>query len=120
MISIFKTVSASAQVKTLLGASPVRFFPFGQSATTAGTYATYQIVAGNPENYNDCRPDMDRYLVQIDVYANQAADAQNAAIAIRDAVELRAHVASWRGNSKDEATQRYRCSFDVSWFESRA
>jgi hypothetical protein len=119
MITIFKTVSASDNVKAFLGKNPVRFFPFGQSATTTNTYSTYQIIAGNPENYITGAPDIDRYLVQIDVYAHQAADAQSAALAIRDAIEPRAHIVSWRGNSRDDATQRYRCSFDVSWFESR-
>ena len=50
MITIFKTVSASDNVKAFLGENPVRFFPFGQSATTTNTYSTYQIIAGNPEN----------------------------------------------------------------------
>ncbi|WP_079755193.1 tail completion protein gp17 [Pseudomonas aeruginosa] len=119
---IFATVAADPGVTSLLGTSPVRFFPFGQA--TQGVqkpYAVWQLVSGGvPYNHLNCRPGGTRYRIQIDVYANTASSARSAADAIEHAIELDCHVVSYNGEFRDPETQNYRSSFDVNWIEPRS
>ena len=72
-----------------------------------------------PENYLAGRPDVDSFKTQIDVYADTAASARAAAMALRDALELSAYVTSWRGETRDPVTRNYRFSFDMDWIVQR-
>lgn len=117
---IFTIVSSNAAVRSALGTNPVRLFPFGFAEEgTLMPYAVWQGVGGLPENYMSNVPDIDSYLVQVDIYGTSAASVRSAAIAVRDALEPTAHVVSWRGESKDNKTHRYRYSFDVNFITSR-
>ena len=90
---VFATLSASATVKAQIGSSPVRCYPAGEAPQgVALPYATYQQIAGGPENYLGETPDIDSGLVQIDVYASTVTAARTAFLAIRDAVEAVAYV----------------------------
>ena len=107
-------------VIALLGSPPQRLYSFGEAAQdTAKPYAVWQTISGSPENYLAGRPDADAYTLQIDVYGATAASARAVAKAIRDAIELKAYVVSWNGESKDPATKVYRYSFDVDWIVQR-
>ena len=117
---IFAVCSASAQVKALIGSNPVRLYPFGEAPQgVTYPYAVWQSVGGAPENFLAGRPDADSYTTQVDVYADTAASAREVAKALRDAVELVAHVVAWRGESRDPETKKYRFSFDVAWIVMR-
>lgn len=117
---IFEVCKADAAVVALLGSSPLRFYPFGEAPQkVAKPYAVWQQVGGAPENYLAGRPDIDAYTLQVDVYADSAASARAVAEAIRNAIELRAHIVAWRGESRDPETKHYRSSFDVDWFVQR-
>ncbi|MHA6639931.1 DUF3168 domain-containing protein [Stutzerimonas frequens] len=117
---IFQVAAASAAVKALLGSNPVRFWPFGEAPQgTALPYAVWQVASGAPENYINERPDMDRFTLQIDVYAATGASARAVGAALRDAIETHAHITRWGGESKDEETGHYRLSFDCDWHVSR-
>ena len=117
---IFTVCSADAGVTALLGRSPVRLYPFGEAPQdTAKPYAAWQMIAGNPDNYLAGRPDVDGYTLQVDVYAPTAAAVRNIAQALRNAIELNAHVVRWSGESRDAATKVYRYSFDVHWIVQR-
>ena len=50
-------------------------------------YAVWQTVGGYPENYLAEVPDVDQFMVQVDVYAATATSARSTAEAIRDAIE---------------------------------
>ncbi len=118
--TIFATIKASAPVTALLGTTITRFYPFGDAPQeVAKPYAVWQIVGGSPENYLGDNPDIDSYLLQIDVYALTAASARAVAEALRNAVQPVSHVVSWRGESRDPDTKNYNYSFDVDWFQSR-
>lgn len=82
-------------------------------------YAVWQIVGGSPENYIDTVPDMDSHLIQIDVYAETVTVAASGAGVLRNALEHHAHIVSWRGASRDNATQHFRYSFDINFFTAR-
>jgi len=120
-VPIFSACAASTAVKALIGTPPnMRLSEFGLAPqTVALPYAVWQVVTGFPENYIDRVPDIDSYTIQLDVYATTATAARNVAEAIRDAIETKAHIVAWRGESKDPDTAHYRSSFDVTWFVPR-
>lgn len=117
---IYEVCAASPAVTSLLGTNPVRLFAFGEAPQNeARPYAVWQMVTGSPENYVGDRPDIDRYLIQIDVYAVGGATSRSVALALRDAIEPGAHIVGWRGEGRDPDTRMYRYSFDVEWFVNR-
>ncbi|WP_048023941.1 tail completion protein gp17 [Raoultella ornithinolytica] len=117
---IFSVCAASQAVKDLLGTNPIRFYPFGmQDDNTVYPYAVWQNVDGSPENYLNQRPDADRYSIQVDVYGDTDSDAIAVALALRDAIEAKAYITRWGGQSRDPETLRYRYSFDVDWITTR-
>ena len=118
---IFDVCSQAASVGALLGTAPLRLWPFGDAPQTDKTlpYAVWQMIGGSPENYITGVPDMDSYLIQVDVYASTASSARDVSIALRDAIEPTAHITAWRGESVDLETRHYRSSFDVDWFTPR-
>lgn len=117
---IFEVCAASSAVKTLLGPSPVRLYPFGEAPQGVATpYAVWQGIGGSPENYLADVPDTDKYLLQIDVYADSANAARSVVQSLRDAIEPVAYVTGWRGESRDPETKRFRSSFDVDWIVRR-
>lgn len=105
---------------TSIGGPHLRLYPFGEAPEgVILPYAVWQVASGSPENYINQRPDMDNFTLQIDVYAATGASARAVGEALRDSIELRAHITRWGGESKDEATGRYRLSFDVDWLTPR-
>jgi hypothetical protein len=117
---LFSIASADNSVKAAFGTNPVRVYPFGGAPeSVALPYVVWQVVGGTPENYIGNDPDMDSYLVQVDVYANSPASARGGAETLRDALQDHAHIVSWRGESKDQQTKHYRYSFDINFFTAR-
>jgi len=117
---LFAIIAGDATVKTVFGTSPIRVFPFG-SAPEGVTlpYAVWQIIGGTPENYIGNSPDIDNFLVQMDIYASSAESARSGAEALRDALEPYAHITAWRGEQIDNSTGHYRYSFDINFFTAR-
>lgn len=120
---IFETCAADAGVVALLGESggALRLYPAGSAPQGATKpYAVWQSVGGGPENYLGGRPDIDRFALQVDAYADTLSAARAIADAIEEAVELLAHVTASRGEEKDLETALYRVGFDLEWFVARA
>lgn len=117
---IFKVCSERAAVTAVLGTSPVRLYLFGEAPqNVVKPYAVWQTISGVPENYINQVPDIDSYSLQVDVYAETASQVRLAAKALRDAIEPKAHITAWRGESKEAETNLFRYSFDVDWFVGR-
>lgn len=117
---IFEVCAADSGVTDLLGTAPTRFYPFGEAdQNTVLPYAVWQSVSGFPENYMNNAPDVDSYTLQVDAYAKTATSARDVAEALRNATEGKAHVVSWRGESRDPKTNHYRYSFDIDWIVNR-
>lgn len=123
---VFAILNGSAAVKAIFGSNPLRIYTFGAAPAKgaqgyAVPYAVFQTVFGSPENYLGETPDLDRWGVQIDVYAADttpgtgAANARAGAKAIRDALEPVAYVTSWDGEGRDETTQLFRYTLTVSF-----
>jgi len=117
---LFALVSADSQVRAQFGLNPTRIFLFGEAPeTVAKPYAVWQTISGSPENYISNTPDMDSFSVQVDVYATTATSVRAAAQALRNAIEPRAHISAWRGESRDPETNLFRYSFDVEFLTAR-
>jgi len=117
---IFSVCSQDKTLQQLLGSSPIRLYPFGEHfGNVVYPYAVWQGIGGSPENYLGNRPDIDRFGIQIDVYASTAKEATSVATAIRDAVEGAAYVTRWGQQTMDSETKKYRYSFDVDWLVHR-
>lgn len=117
---IFKAVASSPAATAVLGAAPVRFYPFGEAPQdVVHPYAVWRVISGSPENYLAGRPDIDGFGLQVDVYGSDANSVVDAARAVRDAVELRAHITRWGGQDRDPDTRNYHISFDVDWLTPR-
>lgn len=116
---IFKVCAANASVVALLGSSPTRLYPHGEAPEgVAKPYAVWQVISGSPINYLNGQPDTDRYGLQVDVYADKAADAALVVAAIRKAIGSRAYVTGFGVDSRDTETKNYRKGFDVAWLVS--
>ncbi|MBJ7371798.1 hypothetical protein BJN42_11810 [Pseudomonas koreensis] len=117
---IFAVCAADAAVIALLGAQPTRLYPFGEAPEgVIKPYAVWQLLTGSPDNYLSGRPDIDGYTLQVDVYATTAGDARAVTQAIARAIELKANITRWGGETKDSATKLYRSSFDIDWLVPR-
>ena len=117
---IFTVCAADAGVVALLGTNPTRLYPFGEAPQdTVKPYAVWQLITGSPENYLAGRPDVDGFTLQVDVYAPTGTAVRDIAKALRNAIELKANIVRWGGESKDPATKIYRYSFDVDWIVQR-
>lgn len=118
---IFATISADASVTALIGSVPAcRFYLFGRAPQgVAKPYAVWRQIGGRPENYINQTPDIDRFDIQIDVYADTAASAHSVAEALRDAIEPVADITAWRGDGTDPVTQNKTFTFEAEWFVNR-
>lgn len=116
---LFDVISDSSEVRLLIGPD-VRCYPFGEAPQgVLLPYVVWQISGGSPENFLGNRPDVDSFSIQIDVYANNAADARSVTTALVDAIEPVAYVVSWNIEGRDPETKRYRKGFNVDWFVHR-
>jgi hypothetical protein len=117
---VFNIISSDVSVTALLGTNPVRMFSFGSAPDRVVLpYAVWHIVSGEPENYLGETPDMDSYLVQIDVYGSTPGEARVVAQAVSSALESTAYVMAWRGERRDTDSGNYRYSFDANFYVNR-
>jgi hypothetical protein len=118
---IFEVCSRDAGVVALLGAgADLRLYSFGEAPEgVAKPYAVWQLINGSPENYLSGRPDADGFTLQVDVYGTTGTSVRKVRDAIRDAIELQAHITRWGAEGRDPTTKNYRASFDVDWIVRR-
>lgn len=117
---IFAVCAADPAVQSMLGTQPTRLYPFGTAPEgVAKPYAVWQVIGGSPENYLAGRPEVDGYLLQVDIYGDSGSSARAVAEVIRNAIELTAYITRWGAESSDPETKLYRSSFDVDWLVHR-
>lgn len=117
MMLLDEAVFQAAKGTPLLGN---KVYPFGRKPTSAtDPYCVWQVQGGSPENYLSGRPDIDYVGVQFDVYGTSAESVRTAAMQLRDKLELACHITAWTGESRDDATNRYRFSFSADWWINR-
>lgn len=109
---LFQWVSANAAAKAVLGASPVRFWPFGKAPQSeTRPYAVHQLAYGAPENTLSCTPACDTLGVQIDAYALDVTQARAVASVLRDTLQPHGYITAWNGEFFEQDTKLYRVSF---------
>lgn len=117
------TVYNHAPARALLGSNPFRFYLFGKIPETPGAselpYVAWQVINGSPENYLNRVPDMDEMTLQVDVYGQDQAQVTAASVAVRDAIEPKAHITFWRNMGQDPDTKLYRFTFVLDWHNPR-
>lgn len=114
---VWEILSITPSVQSLVGSA---IYPGGQVAEgTPLPYITWQGIGGSPENCLGHTPDVDMFSIQFDCWADDVAEVRAIAEAVRDAIEQDAHIVSWRGDQRDDATGAYRYSFDVDWYVYR-
>lgn len=117
---IFTACRADPSITAQLGTNPLRLFMFGMAPQKVQKpYAVWTVISGSPENYLAGRPDAEQYTIQVDVYADTAAQARSALSAIERAIELHCYVTRYGGESRDPETKNYRSTMDVAWIISR-
>ena len=116
---IFEACVASPAVTALLDVSFPRIYQGVAPPHTPVPYVVWQSISGAPENYLADTPDVDSYSVQVDVYANSAAEARTVARALRDALEPHGYITSIREPAPDPVTKNARYSFDIDWIVNR-
>jgi hypothetical protein len=117
---IFTLVSEDSECVSLLGDSPVRFFPFGEAPQHVTVpYATWQLVSGVPGNHLDCPPTIDSITVQVDIWTVSQKDARDIFDAMRGAIEEAAHIMGVNVEGREPDTRLYRVSFTVDFWTER-
>lgn len=123
---VYATCAADTSVATLLSDSSgrIRLFPAGEAPQAeARPYVVWNIIYGSPENVITDAPTADLYGIQIDVYGPTRDGVIAIATAIRNAVQIPAHVVRYNGESREAGTRadrHWRYSFDVEWMLIRA
>lgn len=101
----------------------MRFFHFGEALQNMSeTFATWQLITGEPHLLLGSVPDSDLFTLQIDTYSNTRAEAEQAGLAVRNAFEqdMRCTVTRYNAFGKENETNLYRVSFDVDFIENRS
>lgn len=118
---VFKVCNQDPTVVALLKEDNIlRVFEFGRAPQNVKRpYAVWQRIAGVPENYLACRPDVEMHALQINVYDTSASGAVTVMNAIESAIETHAHIMSYHNESRDPETNDYTTGLDVDWFIKR-
>lgn len=118
--SIFSILNASSPVKLILGANPLRVYPWGRAPEKPILpYAVYTVYNANPENYLDKVPDIDNKGTQIDIYAQSGQTLESAFVSVRDALEPYAHMISFATPVQDADTNFYSCRMEFDFWDAR-
>lgn len=118
---VFALVSTDADCAAQLGAGDAcRCYPFGDAPVDlTAAYVTWFTFAGEPENTLDDAPPSDRFVGQIDVWAESPAAVVAAARPVRAAIERFGQVIAYNPSDRDPETGRYRMSFDAEFVVKR-
>lgn len=117
---VFELCANNTDVKKVLGEKPTRLYLFGLApANVPRTYAVWQNISGEPENYLKDRPDIDYLDVQINVYGDTAKSVREVVKALVNVLEENAYITRWGTEEKDTDTKLYRYDFDVNFITDR-
>jgi hypothetical protein len=117
---LFPILNANAATKAVLGASPLRVYPWGRAPqNVVKPYAVYSVYNANPENYLDTVPDIDNKGTQINIYAATADSLKSAYTVVRNALEPYAHMTSFATPDLDADTDLYSCRMEFDFWDGR-
>lgn len=117
---LFPILNGSAPVKLLLGANPLRVYPWGRApANVKKPYVVYSVYNGNPENYLAQAPDIDNKGTQLNIYSDNSNNLEMCYLAIRNALEPHAHMTSFSTPALDVDTDLFSCSMEFDFWDER-
>ena len=118
--NIFALLNASNSVKALLGASPLRVFPWGRAPQNVQKpYAVYAVYSATPENYLGSPPDIDNKGTQVNIYAETSASLEACFDAIRNALEPHAHMTNFASPDREAETNLYSARMEFDFWHER-
>lgn len=99
----------------------LKLYPFGLAPLKPPLpYATWQMIpGGRPTNTLACKPDSDKWALQVDVWGVTSAQVRTVVEQIRDAIEGVSYIVRWGNQSRDAETLAFGYDFDVDWFTHR-
>lgn len=100
----------------------LKLYPFGLAPDAdelTYPYATWQSIGGEPSNTLACRPDSDKWSIQVNVWGMKSSDVRAVVAQIRDAIEGVSYIVRWGNQSRDAETLAFGYDFDVDWFTHR-
>jgi len=115
---VFDKMTASTDVTDKVGGvTNPRIYSFGEvvGQPVDRPYIVFQNVSGSPYNKLHDTPDKDSATVQIDVYATEANECRQLAMAARDALEGDCYMVSGPRENKEQDTKLFRISMDFDW-----
>lgn len=113
-------LQADSTVVGYLGTNRIRVYPFAESPQDGPyPYAVWQVITAAPENTLSCTPDIDAVSVQIDVYSKDHEEALAVSEAIRDVLELDAHMTGYGNTERMPTTRAFRISMDFQFWLNR-
>jgi hypothetical protein len=118
---VYDLLTADAGVMALLPAGEIKAIFAGGVAPdgTLPPYITWQVIAGQPENYLAERPDMDFFRVQLNFWAESRTPAKALYEAGVAALEEAAHQVSFNADERDPETLFWRRSADFNFWVPR-
>jgi len=117
---IYATLAADYTVTSIIGSSPSRVYRHGSAPQNVSRpYVTWAIVSGLPDNNLSEEPPSDRITLQIDAWSPDDAQAEELAIAVRDAIEPEAHMTGIVVNTQDAETRLFRVGLQFDWIMHR-
>lgn len=117
---LFPILYADDTVKSLLGSSPLRVFPYGKAPEgVALPYCVYGVINALPENYMDGVPDIDSMRTQVSIYSQTDSNLTACYEAVRDALEPHAHMVSFATPDIDADTELYSCRMEFDFWDDR-
>jgi hypothetical protein len=116
---LFETVVADADVQSIFGTTPTKVYPVEAPPGVQYPYAVFRTIFGAPENNLGDVPDIDQWVVQVEVYSDSITELRDATESLRDALEPTAHVTAWNGEERDFLTKAFKYSFTVEFWTPR-
>jgi hypothetical protein len=116
---VFPYLANDSDVVGFIGTNPVRCYDYDDAPQrVASPYVVWLVVSTNPENHLDGTPPVDEQTVRLDCWSDDAAEAQELATAVRNAIELDHHMIA-ADNGRDPETKRYRVSLTFTFWTDR-
>jgi hypothetical protein len=117
---VYETLKSAPAVTAFLGTNPTRVFL--TEAPQKGNHPPYLVwntANGTPENYLGSNSDIDQFSTPMDIYATTYDEARQIVKAVRNALDGKAYITAWLGETIDFETKLKVVSFDVDWFTAR-
>lgn len=121
LTKFFDILNSNIPVKALMGANPLRVYPYGTKLglSPRKPYAVYGVFNAVPYNYLGDRTDMDLNGIQVDIYAETSEKVVQCFNAIRNAVESHAYVTSFSTAETDIEDGLFHIRMEIDFHDER-